>query len=186
MLGCLFFAGFVNTYASQSHGSAGPYVSGGARVSAPAASVSLYSKPRTSAPAPKAPAPRTSGYHAAPGRVYDTQRHPYRPDRPGRYPLYPVNPVFSGGFWGYGSGDYYLFNNGIWWWEYPYESAYAVEQADCEMETLRSTDGTNHDILVCRQSDGSYQVVADADNLTDTTPAPVKSKTIVVTPPVER
>jgi len=35
----------------------------------------------------------------------------------------------------------------------------------CKKETLKDSNGKKHDVLVCRQPDGSMKVVADADQL---------------------
>jgi hypothetical protein len=35
----------------------------------------------------------------------------------------------------------------------------------CKKEKLKDSNGKKHDILVCRQPDGSFKVVADADHL---------------------
>ena len=63
------------------------------------------------------------------------------------------------------TGGYY---GGYYGW-YPY-SYYGypvvptvVQSAPCKKEKLKDSDGKKHEVLVCRQPDGSFQVVADAD-----------------------
>jgi len=65
-------------------------------------------------------------------------------------PFFYGNPFYSPfwGSWGYYSGSV--------WIETP---------NPCKKEKLKDSAGKKHEILVCKQPDGSYKIVADADNL---------------------
>ena len=51
---------------------------------------------------------------------------------------------------------------------YPYYGGVYVTPSipsPCKKETMKDSDGKKHDVLVCRQPDGSYKVTADANQL---------------------
>ena len=67
----------------------------------------------------------------------------------------------------YGSPYWYGYL-GFPYWYYPdygwyVYDGYGYRQTPCKKEKLRSNDGTRHEVLVCRQGDGSWQVVADSN-----------------------
>jgi len=77
--------------------------------------------------------------------------------------IYHSSPSVHFGFnYGYYYGPY------GYYWGYPY---YYVPTAPnpCKKETLKDSNNVKHDVLVCREPDGSFKVVADANQ-----PAPVK------------
>ena len=61
---------------------------------------------------------------------------------------------------------------GYGWYPYGYPYGYyptviiGTKSADvpCKKETLKDTDGNKHDVLICKQPDGSFQVVADGNS----------------------
>lgn len=79
----------------------------------------------------------------------------------GRVFVAPSHIVISGGFYGGYYGPAYG------WYPYSYYGLpvvpTVVQSAPCKKEKLKDSDGKKHDVLVCRQPDGSFQVVADAD-----------------------
>jgi len=107
------------------------------------------------------------------------QRMPSSPQRPMPRPVSPQRPMpmprpispqqivvrpFVGTGFGYENG--YYGNRWGPWGEYPYyNSTVIIEHKDCKTETLKDSNKKKHDILVCRQSDGTYKVIADADKL---------------------
>ena len=102
------------------------------------------------------------GFHAArPAYVY----HPapiYRPVPPPIYrrPVVIYNNGYYGYNWGLGFG-WYPYS----YWNFPIYSGYVVEPTSpCKKEKLKDSEGRKHEVLVCRQPDGTMQVVADADH----------------------
>jgi hypothetical protein len=70
-----------------------------------------------------------------------------------------VQPSF-----GYGYGYPYYYD---WYgWRPYYGGTIIVSQPQpCKKEKLKDSNGKKHEILVCRQPDGKFAVVADADQM---------------------
>lgn len=77
----------------------------------------------------------------------------------------PVIGPYRGCGWGWGVGlDWGWYNpyyDPYWWALYNYTvPPVAVEDHPCVKKTLKDSQGIKHDVLACRQVDGSYKVVS--------------------------
>lgn len=91
--------------------------------------------------------------------VFGQNNHP-RPVHPIHvsHPIVVSQPVI-------GYDPFLSFGGGYYGYQVAPIVSFANAPVPCKKEKLKDSNGKKHDILVCRQPSGSWEVVADADKV---------------------